>query len=346
MALKAGIIGTGTIALDHAVTCLGNPKVELAAACDLSAEAVNAFGDRFRVPNRYTDLDRMLSEERLDIAIVATWGPAHAPVSIAAANSGNVRAILCEKPIAGNAAECEAMVTAARQNGVVLVEAFKWRHDPQHVRIKEIIDSGRIGRVVSVQATFSSPLVRFAEPDNWRYDRRRGGGSVYDTACYLIHFSRFVIGEEPHRAYAVGRFIETADADMTAVIQLEFPGGATAQLTSSYQYGYCQATEVLGLTGWIRADLPFDQRSVREQEFVEKEDLPATVEVFHDNFDHEVHRFAAVDQFALQFDHLVECLETDTPHRIPAEFSLGNMRVIDAVYESMRTRKPVDLESN
>ena len=105
MALKAGIIGTGTIALDHAVTCLSNPKVELAAACDLSAEAVNAFSDRFQVPSRYTDLGRMLSEERLDIAIVATWGPAHAPVSIAAANSGRVRAILCEKPIASDAAE-------------------------------------------------------------------------------------------------------------------------------------------------------------------------------------------------------------------------------------------------
>ena len=99
-------------------------------------------------------------------------------------------------------------------------------------------------------------------------------------------------------------FIDSSDADMSAVIQLEFPGGATAQLTTSYQYGYCQATEVLGLTGWIRADLPFDQRSVREQEFVEKEDLPATIEVFHDNFDHEVHRFAPVDQFALQLDHL------------------------------------------
>ena len=346
MALKAGIIGTGTISLDHAVACLGNPKVELTAACDLSAEALNAFGDRFQVPNRYTDLNQLLSEERLDIAIVAPWGPAHAAVSIAAANSGNVRAILCEKPIASDAAECAAMIAAARGNGVVLAEAFKWRHDPQHVRIKEIIDSSRIGPVVSVQATFSSPLVRFAEPDNWRYDRRRGGGSVYDTACYLIHFSRFVIGEEPNRVYAVGRFIETADADMSAAILLEFPGGATAKLTSSYQYGYCQATEVLGLTGWIRADLPFDQRSVREQEFVEKEDLPATIEVFHDNFDHEVHRFSPVDQFALQLDHLVECLETNTPHRIPPEFSLGNMRVIDAVYESMKTRKPVDLDTN
>ena len=345
MLLKVGIVGTGTIALDHAATCHKNPKVELIAVCDLSADALALFGDRFNISKRYTDLEEFLKKEQLDIVIVATWGPSHAEVSIAAAGSGNVRAILCEKPISGNAAECEAMIVAARENNVLLAEGFKWRHDPQHVRMGEIIDSGRIGKVVSVQSTFSSPLVRFAEKDNWRYDRQRGGGSVYDTASYIIHFSRFVIGEEPHRVYAVGNYIESSDADMSAAILLEFPGGATAKLTSSYQYGYCQATEVLGLKGWIRADLPFDQRSVRDQEFVEKEDLPATLEVFYDNFDKKILSFTPTDQFAVQLDHLVECLETNTPHRIPPEFNLGNMRVIDAVYESMETGKPVDVNS-
>ena len=345
MVLKAGIIGTGTIALDHAVTCQKNAKVELTAVCDLSPDALAVFGDRFNISNRYTDLDAFLKKEQLDIVIVATWGPSHAEVSVAAAVSGNVRAILCEKPISSNAPECEAMIAAARENNVLLAEGFKWRHDPQHVSLKEIIDSGRIGSVMSVQSTFSSPLVRFAEPGNWRYERQRGGGSVHDTASYIIHFSRLVIGEEPHRVYAVGNYIEASDADMSAAIMLEFPGGATAKLTSSYQYGYCQATEVLGMNGWIRADLPFDQRSVREQEFVEKEDLPATLEIFYDNFEKEILSFTPIDQFAMQLDHLVECLETNTPHRIPPEFSLGNMRVIDAVYESMKTGNPAEVNS-
>ena len=90
-------------------------------------------------------------------------------------------------------------------------------------------------------------------------------------------------------------------------------------------------------------DLPFDQRSVREQEFVEKEDLPATVQVYHDNFNTEVYRFTSVNQFDLQLSHLCDCLATNRPHRIAPEFSLGNMRTIDAIHASIRSGKPVDL---
>jgi xylose dehydrogenase (NAD/NADP) len=344
MTLRVGIVGTGTIALDHAVTCQAVPKVELTAVCDISEPALNEFGDRYGISKRYTDLSEMLKSEQLDIIIVATWGPSHAEISIAAAQSGNVRAILCEKPISMTSAECEAMINAARANDVLLIEGYKWRHDPQHVRIKELIDEDRIGQVMSVQSTFSSPLVRFAEKDNWRYDRTRGGGSVFDTAGYIIHFARYVIDQEPNRVYATGSFIDSADADMSAAILLEFPSGATAQLTSSYQYGYCQATEVLGTKGWIRADLPFDQRSVREQEFVEEPDLPANLEIFYDTFETETLKFEPVDQFALQLEHVCDCLESGSPPRIPPEFSLSNMRIIDAIYESIESRMPVDIK--
>ena len=90
-------------------------------------------------------------------------------------------------------------------------------------------------------------------------------------------------------------------------------------------------------------ELPFDQRSVREQEFVDKEDLPATVQVFHDNFNTELYSFTSVNQFDLQLSHLCSCLASDRPHRISPEFSLGNMRTIDAVYESIASGRPVDL---
>jgi xylose dehydrogenase (NAD/NADP) len=343
MTYRVAIVGTGENARDHGRACQNVEQAELVAICDISEKAVSRFGEEYGVSKRYTDLIEMLAQEELDIVIVSTWGVHHAQVSNAVARSGKVGAILVEKPISSTAVECEEMIATAQENGVLLTEAFKWRHDPQHLRIKEIVDSRRIGQVMSIQSTFSSPLVRFASPSNWRYFRSRGGGSVYDTAAYLIHFTRYVIGEEPHRVYAVGSYIESSDAEMSAAMFLEFPGGATAKLTSSYQYGYCQATEILGTRGWIRTDLPFDQRSVREQEFVEKEELPAVVHVSHDNFDTEIFCFTPVNQFDLQLHHLCQCLETNVLPRISPEFSLGSMRVIDAIYESMRTGQPVDL---
>ena len=341
---RVGIIGAGENARDHGRACRNVDEAELVAICDISADALQRFGEEFDVSRRYTDLAEMLDREELDIVVISTWGVYHAELCVAVAGAGKVRAVLVEKPISITAAECEQMISVAGRNGVLLAEAFKWRHDPQHLRVKEIIGTGRIGRPMSIQGTFSSPLIRFAAPTNWRYDRSRGGGSVFDTAGYLIHLARYLFDDEPRRVYASGSPpIEGADVEMSAAMLLQFPGDRTAQLTSSYEYGYCQATQVLGTLGWIRLELPFDQRSVREQEFVEKEDLPATVQVFYDNFNTEVYHFTSVNQFDLQLSHLCNCLATDKPHRIPPEFSLGNMRTIDAVHESIRSGKPVDL---
>ena len=344
---RVGIIGTGENARDHGRACRNVEQAELVAICDISAEALQRFGDEFDVANRYTSPQEMLNQEELDIVVVSTWGVFHAEVSNAVASTGRVRAILIEKPISVTAAECEEMIAVARAHGVLLAEGFKWRHDPQHLRVKELVAGGRIGRPTSIHGVFTSPLVRFAPRTNWRYHRARGGGSVFDTAGYLIHFARYLFDAEPRRVYATGNSsVDGADVEMSAAILLQFPEGRTAQLTSSYEYGYCQATQIVGTRGWIGLDLPFDQRSVREQEFVEKEDLPATVHVFHDSFNTEVYRFTSVNQFDLQLSHLCDCLATNTPHRIPPEFSLGNMRTIDAVHQSIRTGNPVDLPAN
>ncbi len=341
---RVGIVGTGENARDHGRACASVEQTELVAICDISDTSLMRFGDEFGVSRRYTDLEEMLARESLDVVVVSTWGVHHAEVSNAVARTGKVRAILVEKPISATAAECEGMIATAAENGVLLTEGFKWRHTPQHLRLKEIIDSGRIGRVMSLQSTLSSPLTGFAPADNWRYDRRRGGGSVYDTAGYLIHFARYVLAAEPRRVYAFGSFSEeVADVELSASILLQFPGDVGAKLTSSYEYGYCQATEILGTQGWIRMDLPFDQRSVRGKEFVEKEDLRSRIEVYRDNFDTEAYEFPPVNQFDLQLRHVCECLDGTVSNRIPPEFSLGNMRAVDAVFESIKTGQPVSI---
>ena len=345
MKYRVGLVGAGENARDHGRACHDSSQVEMVAICDISEVALERFGNEFNISQRYTNLEEMLDNESLDIVIVSTWGVFHAEISNAVSRSGKVKAILVEKPISATATECEEMISLANENDVLLAEAFKWRHDPQHLRVKEILDSGRIGDVVSVHAIFSSPLVRFATSDNWRYDRKRGGGSVYDTAGYIIHFSRFVMGLEPERVSAVGVYTDDADVEMAASIMLQFPGGKTAQLTSSYLYGYCQATQVLGTNGWMRLDVPFDQRSVREQEFVEKEDLPGSIHVFFDDFNTEVYQFSPVNQFDLQLTHLIDSIEKRVSHRIPPEFSMGNMRVVEAIFESMKTGQPVDIQA-
>jgi predicted dehydrogenase len=331
MAYKVGIVGMGSIGCTHACACQQVEQAELVAICDISPEALARHGDEFSVSQRYVKLEDMLAQEALDILIIGTWGISHALMSNAAARSRRVRAILVEKPISMNAAECEEMIAVARDNNVWIAEGLKVLHHPQYARVGEIIDSGRIGNLRMIRSTISSAIVDWAPPDNWRFDARLGGGSVYDLACYPIAYARGIVGAEPERVYAVGAFGEGSDVDLSATIVLEFPDDVTAQLFSSYDGGTCQSTEILGSRGWIHMDLHYDERSGRG------------IEVFCDDHDAEVHRLGPADQFVLQLEHLCECLDTGRPYRVSPEFSLGNMRTIDAVNESMRSGEPVDL---
>ena len=134
MALRVGIVGAGGIAHCHGRAAQEAPEAVLTAICDVSADALERFGESFGVTRRYTDLERMLRGEDLDILVICTWGNSHADIAIRAARTGRVRAILCEKPISSTAAECEAMIETARDHGVLLAEAFKFRHHPCHIR--------------------------------------------------------------------------------------------------------------------------------------------------------------------------------------------------------------------
>ncbi|MBI4552746.1 MAG: Gfo/Idh/MocA family oxidoreductase [Candidatus Latescibacteria bacterium] len=331
---RVGIVGTGGIAHAHGRACRHLADVDLRAVCDVNQEAVRRYGDQFNVERRYTSLDAMLDAEDLDIVIVSTWGHSHAEVSNAVARSHKARAILCEKPLCRNAAEAQEMIMIARKHGVLLAEAFKFRHHPQHLRAKEIVDSGRLGDLQVIRSTFSGftpPEYRKPE-NNWRFNRGVGGGVIYDMGCYNIHHARFITGAEPVRVFATGSIGSASQVDESVAAVLEFPGDIIAQFTLSFRASGSQSAEVYGTRGCLRFDMAWNN-----------ENHPVSFRLSYGDGSAETHELAPVDQFVLQLRHLCDCLETGHPHRIPPENSLNQMRVIDALYESMSTGRPVSL---
>jgi len=335
MSYKMGIVGVGGIAHCHGRAAREAPEAELAAICDVSDESLARFGEVFGVSHRYTDLERMLRDEDIDILVVSTWGNSHAEIGIRAAETGRLRAILCEKPISSTAAECEAMMAAARENGVLLAEAFKFRHHPCHLRAKELIAAGEIGEVMLIRSTFTANVdPRYLRPDhNWRFNREKRGGAVYDLGCYCIHHARFIAGSEPYLVHARGHYGEISEVPEAVAVQLEFPGEISAQCAFSFRYYGSQGYEVYGTEGYMRMDMAWNN-----------EDHPVALEIRKNDGEERTIRFAPVYQFTDQLRHLCECLETGRPHRIPPENSLGNMRVIDAVHASIDSGQPVILD--
>lgn len=150
---RAGIIGCGRIAStsesNHADAHVANPRIDLVAGSDLIEEKLKAFSEKYGVEKLYTNYEDMLDNENLDIVSVTTWPDQHCKLTIAAAERGiNV---ICEKPMALTLAEADQMLEACDKSGAKLAINHQRRCCPYHLRAKELLDEGAIGRLIAVR---------------------------------------------------------------------------------------------------------------------------------------------------------------------------------------------------
>ena len=331
--LRLAIVGTGGISRQHATAGALTGCAELVAICDVSEDSITHFVERFPVAAVYLELERMLANEQIDILVICTWGVHHAEVGRKIAESRRVRAILCEKPFTQTEREAVKLVESAKKNGVLIAEAFKFRHHPMHLKAKELIYNGAIGKPMTVRSTFctssGAPVLNRKPELNWRWNKAKGGGSIFDLACYNIHHARWIFGAEPVEVVARGRpGIEVDDA---ANIQLVFSDGGVAQITVGFDTYSSQEFEILGTSGSLRTDRAWNN-----------ENRPVWLDRTVKGMTERRH-FEPVHQFTLQLEHMCDVLNGKAKHRISPENSIGQMRVIDAVYESMGSGRVVAL---
>ena len=329
--MRVMLVGTGAIAYRHAAACRDLDGAELVAVCDVRRAAADALADQFGVESRFTELEAMLTSEQADLAIIATWGVYHAEVVDQLVRSGKVRAILCEKPLAMDAAQAEAMAKVAAEHDVLLAEAFRLRHQPIHHRAIELIRSGQIGEVRHIR---NAMMWRIPDADrdpakNWRFNKAVGGGVTFDIGCYCINQIRWAMDAEPETVQAFGSRGPTG-VDEHVVAIATFPGGRTAEWCVSWQAGPRHVAEVMGSAGALRI----------ENAWGDNQKTATTLEIFDLQRNRTVETFEPTDQFFLQLQHMQDCLDNGIPHRIPPANSIAQMRVIDAVYASLASGRP------
>ena len=144
--IKVAVIGVGNIAASHIAGYLSCPDAELYAFCDINEERLRIMGEKYGVTRLYTDEAVMLRElPELEAVSVCTWNSAHAPCTIMALNAG--KHVLCEKPMAMNAGEAQAMADAAERNGKKLMIGFVRRFGRDALLAKDLIDGGQTGEL-------------------------------------------------------------------------------------------------------------------------------------------------------------------------------------------------------
>ncbi len=329
--LKVGLVGAGGSARAPAAACRQVAQGDLVAIAEVSIDQAGRLGEEYGVEACYADAMSMLAAGPLDVVVLCTWGVFHAPVGIEVAQSGQVRAILCEKPFTQTAEEARQLVDAAEAHDVLIAEAFKFRHHPMHLKAQALFDAGAIGHLLSVRSTFCTNVPEASRrPElNWRFNQQQGGGSIYDLACYNIHHARAAFGQEPERVFAAQ--MPGVEVDDAASISLVFSGGRTAQISVGFNAWPSQYAEWVGDEGALYI----------EQAWNNEHQAVALVE--RGRSGERVHEFAPEFQFALQLQHLCDCLCDGVAHRIPPQHSVDQMRVLDAVKESMSTGRAVEL---
>lgn len=334
--LRWGIISTGNIAHTLAHALRKAPGNELVAVASRSLESAQSFAREHGARHAHGRYEALLASSEVDVVYIATPHPSHAEWAVAAARAK--KHILCEKPLGMNLAEAEAIVRAARENDVFLMEAFMYRCAPQTRKLVELIEQGAIGRVHGLEASFGFDAA-FA-PASRLFSNELGGGAILDVGCYPVSIARLVAGAasgapfaEPTRVLGLGR-VGTTGVDEHAVAILQFPGEIVASLATSIQLLRHNVVRVLGRDGQILLRDPF---------LPAKEGGSTEIRIDRPGREPELVRVDAPDSI---YVYEVRAVRAQIARREAREMShadsLGNARVLDQWRQALGVRYAAD----
>jgi predicted dehydrogenase len=315
--LRIGILGAARIAPMALIRPARSvPEVRIAAVAARDATRARAFADKHGVPKVHAGYDALIADPELDAIYNPLPNALHCEWTLRALRAG--KHVLCEKPIASNAAEAERMAQAAEASGRVLVEAFHWRCHPLAARMREIVRSGVLGEVRRVEASMCIPLPL---PGDIRYRFDLGGGATMDTGCYAINLVRFLAEAEPSVESAEVRR-SSPDVDRWMRAELSFEDGRSGRVECSLFSAKLLAVNarVIGSRGRLDVFNPvaphlFHRLRVRAGGERRSESVPGEA-----TYTHQLRAFVAHVRGAAK-------MTTD------ARDAILNMRVIDAVYD-------------
>jgi xylose dehydrogenase (NAD/NADP) len=314
--LRFGLVGVGRIARNRIA-----PAIHAAECATLYAAASRELhrAESVRPERAYDSYDALLRDPNVDAVYVATHNGLHKELSIAALRAG--KHVICEKPLAINARDCEEMLRAAESSGKLLAEAFMYRHHPQIPRVRELVRSGVIGEVMAVEASFRFPL---ANPDDVRMNAEWGGGALLDVGCYCVSASRLFLGDSPVGMRALAAYHPAKRVDTSVQGALDYGAGRYAIISCGFDSGVHQKVVLCGTAGTIELSQPFKSWMGRPQVAVR------TAE--HE----EVIAFDAVNTFQREVDDLALAIMNGGAPLVGAADALRNMEILDALAEAAR----------
>lgn len=334
--IRFALIGLGWWTREEAI-----PALEDADHCEVSVLVSSSEESAERVAEGLSTVEAALTYEQFhggeareayDAVYVCTPNALHREYVESAADFG--KAVLCEKPMAADVADAEAMVDACADAAVPLMVAYRVQTEPVARRARGLVRDGVIGEVVSVLGHMSDDMLAFADKDSWRLDPELSGGTtINDIGIYPLNTMRFVLDADPTAVYARASAEHEAfeGVDEHTAFQLEFPGSVLASCTASHSARTASSLRFVGTEGELRLEglfFPGGQKALH----LARDGVDATF------------RPDPVDQMREEFDYFSNYVQRGLTPEPDGEHGLVDMVTIEALYESAETGARVELE--
>jgi predicted dehydrogenase len=328
------VVGLGYLAINEILPAFAKcEKSRVVALVSGHPDKANKLALRYGVNPKniysYQNYDSIRDNPDVDVIYIVLPNGMHAEYTVRGLQAG--KHVLSEKPMARNPGECQQMIDAGKKANRKLMVAYRCRYEPYNREAIRMAQSGELGKT---KVIVSEHGFNIGDPKQWRLNRElAGGGSLMDIGIYALNAARYLTGEEPTELTAMSfttpgdvRFKEVEE---TINFQLRFPSGILANCSSSYGYDSQNRYRVVGTDGWVELE-------------------PATIysglrmRVHKNNLLEEV-TLPVKDHFALEMDHMSECVMENKEPLTPGEEGLRDLTIMMKIYEAAKTGGTVKL---
>lgn len=334
------IVGLGNLSLGELLPAFGSCKyAKVTALVSGNSEKARKVAHQYGIAEKniynYQNFDNIKNNPEVQVVYIVLPNSMHEEFTIRSANAG--KHVLCEKPMTTNSQSAQRMIDACDKAGKKLMIAYRIQYEPNNKKAKDWTRDQKMGKVKLIDATNTQNQGR---PEQWRLNKELSGtGVLGDIGIYCLNTIRYLLGEEPTQVmatvYSTPNDPRFKEVEETVLFQLKFPSGVQANCTTSYgvhesQWYRCYADK----GGYFGLDPAFAYRGLQITGAQVQDDMEVNI------------KSSAGDknQFALEMDHMARCVVEDKKPFTPGEEGRQDHIIMEAIYESARTGKPVPLK--
>jgi xylose dehydrogenase (NAD/NADP) len=325
--LNWGLLSTARINRALIPALRASKRNQLVGVASRSKDKAVSYARQWDIPRAFGSYEALLADPGINVVYISLPNSLHAEWTVNAMRAG--KHVLCEKPLALTLEEVDEISKASAETGKVVAEAFMYRHHAQTLRVKEMVDTGAVGKVQLIRGAFSFMLNNKSDV---RYDLSLGGGSIWDIGCYPISYARFIFGIEPIEVQG-WQMTGTTGIDEGFVGQLRFAGDAFAQFDCSFRMPPRKFIEIIGREGRLDIPSPF---------VIEHKDL---IHLTHGDKIKSIDAAKAQsgDLYQGEVEDIADAILMGKPTRVSLADSRGNIATILALLQSARQDRPMPL---